>query len=51
VRTQIQHGADWIKLYPAGAYSFTPDGKDQYVVTYPLPVLRALIDETHRLGK
>jgi len=51
VRTQIGHGADWIKLYPAGAYSFTPDGKDQYVVTYPLPVLRALIDETHRLGK
>jgi imidazolonepropionase-like amidohydrolase len=51
VRTQIQHGADWVKLYPAGAYSFTPDGTDQYVVTYPLPVLRALIDETHRLGK
>jgi imidazolonepropionase-like amidohydrolase len=51
VREQIGHGADWIKLYPAGAYSFTPDGKDQYVVTYPLPVLRALIDETHRLGK
>jgi len=51
VRTQIGHGADWIKLYPAGAYSFTLDGKDQYVVTYPLPVLRALIDETHRLGK
>ena len=51
VRTQIGHGADWIKLYPAGAYSFMPDGKDQYVVTYPLPVLRALIDETHRLGK
>src|SRR6202790_2559398 len=25
VRAQIQHGADWIKLYPAGAYSFTPD--------------------------
>jgi imidazolonepropionase-like amidohydrolase len=51
VREQIGHGADWIKLYPAGAYSFTPEGKDVYVVTYPLPVLRALIDETHRLGK
>ena len=24
VREQIAHGADWIKLYPAGAYSFTP---------------------------
>ena len=51
VRAQIGHGADWIKLYPAGAYSFTPDGKDQYQVTYPRPVLQALIDETHRLGK
>lgn len=51
VREQIGHGADWIKLYPAGAYSFSPTGKDQYVVTYPLPVLQALIDETHRLGK
>jgi imidazolonepropionase-like amidohydrolase len=51
VREQIAHGADWIKLYPAGAYSFTPDGKDQYEVTYPLPVVQAMIDETHRLGK
>jgi len=50
VREQIEHGADWIKLFPAGAYSFTPDGHDQYEVTYPLPVLQALIDETHRLG-
>ncbi len=51
VREQIKNGADWIKLYPAGAYSFTASGKDEYVVTYPMPVLQALIDETHRLGK
>jgi imidazolonepropionase-like amidohydrolase len=51
VREQIARGADWIKLFPAGAYSFTPAGEAQYVVTYPLPVLQALIDETHRLGK
>ena len=50
VRTQIEHGADWIKLFPAGAYSFTPTGQAQYVLTYPMPVLQALIDETHRLG-
>ena len=50
VRDQIQHGADWIKLYPAGGYSFSPTGQDLYVVTYPLPVLQALIEETHRLG-
>jgi imidazolonepropionase-like amidohydrolase len=51
VREQIGHGADWIKLFPAGAYSFSASGQDQYQVTYPLPVLEALIDETHRLGK
>jgi imidazolonepropionase-like amidohydrolase len=51
VRDQIGHGADWIKLFPAGGYSFTAAGQDQYQVTYPLPVLQALIDETHRFGK
>jgi imidazolonepropionase-like amidohydrolase len=51
VREQIGHGADWIKLYPAGGYSFTATGQDQYQVTYPLPVVQALIDETHRLRK
>jgi imidazolonepropionase-like amidohydrolase len=51
VREQIAHGTDWIKLFPGGAYSFTPTGQAQYQVTYPLPVLQALIDETHRLGK
>ncbi|HEY2018258.1 MAG TPA: amidohydrolase family protein, partial [Bryobacteraceae bacterium] len=51
VREQIGHGADWIKLYPAGNYSFTATGQDEYEVTYPLPVLQALIDETHRLGR
>ncbi len=51
VREQIGRGADWIKLFPAGGYSFTATGEAQYQVTYPLPVLQALIDETHRLGK
>ncbi len=51
VREQIARGADWIKLFPTGAYSFTATGEAQYVLTYPLPVLQALIDETHRLGK
>ena len=51
VREQIAHGADWIKLYPTGAYSFTATGEATYKLTYPMPVLQALIDETHRLGK
>jgi imidazolonepropionase-like amidohydrolase len=51
VRDQIAHGADWIKLFPTGAYSFNATGEAQYVLTYPMPVLEALIDETHKLGK
>ncbi len=51
VREQIGRGADWIKLFPTGAYSFTATGEAQYQLTYPMPVLQALIDETHRLGK
>ncbi|MSP94742.1 MAG: amidohydrolase family protein [Alphaproteobacteria bacterium] len=51
VRDQIGKGADWIKLFPTGAYSFAPNGEARYVLTYPMPVLQALIDETHRLGK
>jgi imidazolonepropionase-like amidohydrolase len=51
VRDQVQHGADLIKLFPAGGYSFSATGEARYEVTYPLPVLQALIDETHRLGK
>jgi imidazolonepropionase-like amidohydrolase len=50
VREHIEHGADWIKLFPTGAYSFNATGEAQYVLTYPMPVLQALIDETHRLG-
>jgi imidazolonepropionase-like amidohydrolase len=51
VREQVERGVDLIKLYPTGAYSFSPDGEAQYVLTYPLPVLQALIDEAHRLGR
>jgi len=50
VQEQVRRGADWIKLFPAGNYSFTETGDVRYQVTYPMPVLQALIDETHRLG-
>jgi imidazolonepropionase-like amidohydrolase len=50
VREHIKRGVDWIKLFPAGGYSFSPTGEDRYEVTYPMPVLQAMIDEAHRLG-
>jgi imidazolonepropionase-like amidohydrolase len=51
VREHVDRGVDWIKLYPTGGYSFSPAGEARYVLQYPLPVLQALVDETHRLGK
>jgi imidazolonepropionase-like amidohydrolase len=50
VREHVDRGVDWIKLFPTGAYSFTPTGEAQYALTYPMPILQALIDETHKLG-
>jgi imidazolonepropionase-like amidohydrolase len=50
VRDHVEHHVDWIKLFPTGAYSFTSTGVAQYQLTYPMPVLQALIDEAHRLG-
>ena len=51
VREHVAKGVDWIKLFPTGAYSFSPTGEAQYVLTYPLPVLQAIIDEAHKLGR
>jgi len=51
VREQVQRGVDWIKLFPAGAYSFSPTGEAQYILMYPLPVLQALVEEAHRLNR
>jgi imidazolonepropionase-like amidohydrolase len=51
VKEHVDHNVDWIKLFPTGGYSFTPSGQAQYQLTYPMPVLQALIDESHKLGK
>src|SRR6266571_1132924 len=37
VREHIERGADWIKLFHTGGYSFTATGEAQYQVTYPMP--------------
>jgi len=51
VRDAVAHRVDWIKLYPGGAYSFAANGDPQYVTTYPLPVLQALVGEAHTQGR
>jgi imidazolonepropionase-like amidohydrolase len=47
VRSQIGHGADWIKVY--ADYSWGPDGKAR--PTFTLDELRALVETAHGSGR
>ena len=51
VREIVSKGAEHIKLRPTGGYKFNEVGEPLYVTNYPSDVLRAMIDEAHRLGK
>ena len=51
VREHVEKRVDLIKLYPGGGYSFSPTGEDQYDDAYPLDVLTAILDETHKSGR
>ena len=51
VRQQIQHGADWIKYYSDRRYYFTPDSTLRSWVNFTDAEAKAIVDETHRLGR
>jgi imidazolonepropionase-like amidohydrolase len=51
VREQVQHGADWIKYYSDRRYYFAPDSTLRSWVNFTDPEAKALVDETHRLGR
>jgi imidazolonepropionase-like amidohydrolase len=51
VRQQVQHGADWIKYYSDRRYYFTPDSVLHSWVNFTDAEARAIVDETHRLGR
>ena len=51
VREQVKYGADWIKFYADRAYYFGPDGRLRSRVNFTDEEMKALVDETHRLGK
>lgn len=51
VREQVQHGADWIKYYSDRRYYFTPDSTLRSWVNFTDDEARAIVDETHRLGR
>jgi len=51
VREQISHGADWIKYYSDHGYFYGPDGVLHSHVNFTDEEAKAIVDETHRIGK
>ena len=51
VREQIMYGADWIKYYSDRKYHFEADGVLRSMVNFTDEEAKAIVDETHRLGK
>jgi len=52
VREQVMYGADWIKYYSDHGYFYGPDGVVLHShVNFTDEEAKAIVDETHRLGK
>jgi len=51
IRQIVAAGAEHIKLRPTSGYKFDQQGVPQYSATHRPEVLKAMIDEAHRLGK
>ena len=51
VREQVMHGADWIKYYSDHGYFYGPDGTLHSHVNFTDEEAKAIVDETHRLGR
>ena len=51
VREQVMYGADWIKYYSDRLYHFEDDGVLHSMVNFTDEEAKAIVEETHRLGK
>jgi len=51
VREQAMYGADWIKYYSDRRYHFEADGVLHSMVNFTDEEAKAIVDETHRIGK
>ncbi len=51
VREQVMFGADWIKYYSDHGYFYGPDGVLHSHVNFTDEEAKAIVDETHRIGK
>jgi imidazolonepropionase-like amidohydrolase len=47
VRAQLRDGAEQIKIYPSGGYSFAPNGDVQVETNFTLEEQQAIVDEAH----
>jgi imidazolonepropionase-like amidohydrolase len=48
VRDQIDHGADWIKVYADRSYYRLPDGSFRSMPNFTPDEMRAIVDQAHR---
>ncbi len=51
VREQVEHGADWIKVYADRSYYFGKDGRLHSVLTFAPDELEAICEEAHKLRR
>src|ERR1700716_1881516 len=51
VREQVMYGADWIKYYSDRRYHFEADDVLHSMVNFTDEEAKAIVEETHRLGK
>ncbi len=51
VREQVKYGADWIKFYADRSYYLAEDGRLRSRVNFTDEEMKALVDESHRLGR
>ena len=51
VREQVMYGADWIKYYSDRRYHFEADGVLHSMVNFTDDEAKAIVEETHRLGR
>jgi imidazolonepropionase-like amidohydrolase len=51
VREEVEHGADWIKVYADRGYYFAADGRLRSILNFTSEELRAICDEAHKLHR
>ena len=51
VREEIEHGADWIKVYADRSYYFNDKGELRSITTFDYDELKTICDEAHKLHR